>query len=414
MKRNSLARRRCFSFVLLGILSFAGLISCQTLTGALSTKKQSHQVIKLKPQLIRLTTKNESFGFRAQNRVSPLLVENLVIQGNGLDGVVAYNRKSGTQKWRFDIENGIEGGIEVAGTGSDAVLFFGGGDGFIRAVQLATGKLLWQTSLRAEVLSTPTFNKGILIAQTGADVVYGLEAVSGKLLWTYNRQVTSNLSIRAATRPTVVGENVLVGFSDGFLVSLTAKTGAMQWARRISHQNRFQDVDSTPIIKKDHVFVASYDGTIVSVQIDTGSVLWESEFGGYNPVALGTGTHSDRIYFSTVDGRVVELDEATGKLMRTFQVKDGIATQPVVFNGYMIFGESAGALRVIDLNSFQTVAQYQSGHGLMAAPTVDQKNYEIWFMSSGASLYSLNLTTERSGWQFPWNKADSSLVSDSF
>jgi outer membrane protein assembly factor BamB len=364
----------------------------------------------LEPVFVRHTPERQQFGYRQLNRMTPVIANDFVIQGNSIDGLIKYDRKSGHELWRLPIENGVEGGVALSGDN----LYFGAGDGLLRSASLSTGAVNWTVPVRAELLSAPTLDSGVLFAQTGADVIYGLEAGTGKLLWTYNRLVTGNLSVRSTTRPVVAGDLLLVGFSDGSLVALKKRDGSIKWERKLGRGNRFRDVDSTAVVNRGRVYTASYDGVLAALKLETGEILWQAELGGYLPVTVGSGASADRLYFSTADGRIVELDEATGKELRTHKLSSGIATQPVVHKNLLIFGESEGALRVLDLGSLRTLAQYQSGNGLLSTPALDRDQNEIWFISSAANLYAMKLSYRRVADRFPWKKSDSSQQSFSF
>ena len=166
--------------------------------------------------------------------MSPLLLEHLIIQGNPIDGLVAYSRKSAAEVWRLKLENGVEGGVAAAGNR----LFFGSSDGQFYAVDLITGKILWSFPARSETLAAPSVENNVVYFESGADVVYALDTASGKLLWTYNRQTTTSLSIRATTTPTIAGDKLLVGFSDGYVVALKKSDGTMIWERKLGTQGR--------------------------------------------------------------------------------------------------------------------------------------------------------------------------------
>lgn len=394
---------------LVGAVAMAGsMTACSSLRNRVAP--QGSRELILEPSFIRATPEKESFAYRRLNRMTPVLTDQYVVQGNAVDGIVTYNRKTGSEVWRLTIENGVEGGVELSGDN----LYFGGGDGLLRSVSLKKGTVNWTVPMRAELLAPPTLENSLLFAQTGADVIYGLEAASGKLLWTYNRQVTGNLSVRATTRPVVAGDLLLVGFSDGFVVALRKRDGIVQWERKLGRGNRFRDVDSTATVNGSKAYFASYDGQLVSLKIDSGEVIWQADLGGYLPVTLGSGTVADRLYLATADGRVVELDEATGKELRSLKLKRGIATQPLISKNLMIFGESEGAIRVVDVETFRTLAQYQTGDGLMATPFLDRPRSEIWFISSAANLYAMKLSYRRVAERFPWKKVDSSSAETSY
>lgn len=394
------------------------LVLVPVLSGCQSVRKnvwerldsRSARELVLEPSFVRATAATETFTYRRLNRMTPILTDKLVIQGNAIDGLLVYDRKRGTELWRFNVENGVEGGVELSGE----TLYFGGGDGMLRSVSLKNGALNWSVPMRAELLAPPTLENGVLYAQTGADVIYGLEAGTGKLLWTYNRQVTGNLSVRATTRPVIAGDLLLVGFSDGAVVALRKRDGGVQWERRLGRGNRFRDVDSTATINGNRAYFASYDGQLAALKIDSGEVIWQSDLGGYLPVTLGTGSQSDKLYFATADGRVVELDEASGKELRSLKVQRGIATQPILSRNLLIFGESDGAIRVYDVETFKSLAQYQTGDGIMSTPQVDRGNNEIWFISSAANLYAMKFSYRRVAERFPWKKLDSSSSETSY
>lgn len=374
------------------------------------TLQKGARELVLEPTFVRSTPAKEFLSYRRLNRMTPIVTEKNVFQGNAVDGLVNYDRKTGQEIWRLDLENGVEGGVEYQAD----TLFFGAGDGLLRSVDAISGKLNWSVPMRAELLAPPTLDRGILIAQTGADVLYGLEATSGKLLWTYNRQVTGNLSVRSTTRPVIHGDNVIAGFSDGFLVALRKRDGVVQWERKIGKGNRFRDVDSTPAIDGNKGYVASYDGLLVAVNLESGEILWQSDFGGYLPVTIGTGAYGDRLYFSTIDGRVLEIDESTGKELRSIQLKKGIATQPLISKNLLVFGESEGSIRVLDLDNLKTVAHYSSGDGILSTPYLDSKKNELWFVSSAANLYALKFNYRRVAERFPWKRIETSPTSSSF
>lgn len=378
--------------------------SYESLSGA------SARQLVLERRMVRDTEISDFLGYRRTNRMSPLLTDRYVIQGNAVDSLTVYDRKSGRMVWKLKVENGVEGGVELAGD----VLYFGAGDGFLRAAKLSDGEILWTTPTRAELLAPPTLENNMLFVQTGADVVYGLEASSGKLVWSYNRQVTGNLSVRASSRPVVVGDKILIGFSDGFLVSLRKRDGALQWERKLGKGNRFRDIDSTPVVANGVAYVSSFDGTLAAVKAETGEIIWQSDFGGYLPVTLGTGAFSDRLFFSTVDGRIVEVDKDTGKEKRSVKLKTGIATQAVQIQGLLVFGESEGSLRVVDLENLKNVAQYQSGAGILSTPTFDKQSNELWFISNNAYLYSMKLSFRKVAERFPWKMPSETPESESF
>lgn len=387
--------RRGFAGLLLMALT-EGLIGCSTLESlrdSLGPVPMSRE-FRIESRWTRQTTRSDNLGFRRLNRMPPIVLQKMIIQGNAVDGVSAYERESGREIWRIDVENGVEGGARVA----DGRVFFGGSDGLFYCVSLQEGKLLWTFPVPAEVLAPPAVQDGVVYFQSGADVAYALDIQTGKQLWLYNRQVTGNLSVRATTSPVVHGEDLLVGFADGFLVALRKSDGSLNWERRLGRAARFRDVDSTPVVDNGKIFVASFDGFLYSLDAQTGAVNWTVDEGGYVPVTVTR----DRLYYSTADGRILVLDKDSGKILTTFNVQNGIATQPILHQGFLVYGESEGELVVATLEKGLPVARFAPGLGLMARPSIVPQTGETYILSNAANLYALKLGFQPKGHRRPW------------
>jgi outer membrane protein assembly factor BamB len=375
----------------LGLLAgvFTGLMlgGCSSLQLGPSARR-----LVLENNWIRSTQSREFFGYRRMNRMSPVVVDQIVLQGNAIDGLVAYSRKTGNEIWRAPLRNGVEGGVQVVGT----KIYLGASDGHFYCLDLFKGTVIWSVPIPAEVLASPTVVDNVVYFESGADVVYALDAQSGKQLWSYNRQTTTTISVRATTRPTVVGDQVYVGFSDGFLVALNKKSGTLVWDRKLGSVGRFHDVDSTPVFDNGILYVSSFDEAVHAIRADTGAEVWQTEGGGYTAVTI----EGDRLYTATSDGRMLALDRSSGKVIWTSQVKHGIATQPAYYKGYLIYGESEGALVVLEAMSAKMVTQFAPGQGIVAPPTVT-KDGDIFVMSNAANLYAIKLMPLRTAGLIP-------------
>lgn len=387
-----------------GVLALGSSIGCASVSEKLNISRLlpsgGAREFQLEPRLTRFTGEQEFFGYRRMHRATPWLVDNAVVVANAIDGVVKYDAVTGKELWRIQVDGGVEGGVSIA----DQRVYFGGGDGNVVAVDLQTGKELWRFAGRAEILSAPTATGDRVYVQTGADVVIALERESGKLAWIYNRQMTANLSIRSTSQPTVHQDRVYAGFADGFVVALRARDGAMQWERKLGKSPRFRDVDATPVIRGQRLFTASFDGSLVALNLESGEVSWQVELGGYTPVRLHDS--ESKLYFSTHDGRLVEIDESSGKILRELRLKRGMATRPAISptGNLMAFGESEGRIQLINLETFQNVASYATGEGVVGEPVFDRQRQQLWVLSLGGNLVALKLEHKKVAERFPWSR----------
>ena len=343
---------------------------------------------------VRNTPSQEYLGSRRIHRFAPLLVDKMVIVGNAIDGVVAYDRDSARVKWRLDIRDGVEGGAFL----SEGLLFFGASDGQLYAVQPESGKVVWTYPLKAEGLGRPLVKAGILYVLGGNNVAHALNAKTGKLIWLYNRREASNISVRGGSQPAVAGDLALFGFSDGALVALNKSSGAVVWEANLNRNKRFRDVDASPIVDGDSIYVSSYDGGLYSVSRMDGKINWTIEDGGYEEVALQGNT----VYFSSTAGKLYAVDKGSGKILWSKENPRGIATGPVLYKGTLVVGELAGGLRFYDMRNGEILGEFEPGRGVTSRSSVDAKRGEVYFMSHDANLFALRVTWRRYARDWPW------------
>ena len=189
----------------------------------LSSPSKIPYKLKFKKIWVRSTIEKPYFDYRRIHRMKPLVVDDLVIAGNSVDGLVAYEISTAREIWRKTIDGGVEAGVVRKG----GFLYFGSGDGFFYKIEAMTGLEVWSFPIRAEGLGQPTISGNSVYFVAGNNIIYSLDITTGKSNWLYNRRDPSNISIRGSSRPTVDDSKVYVGFSDGAVVALSKSTGTL-------------------------------------------------------------------------------------------------------------------------------------------------------------------------------------------
>ncbi len=364
-------------------------MSCSTLDGFFSNSSEKRE-LQVRDVWVREGTVKDNLGFRKINRMTPLVLGDILVESNAIDGIAAYNKDSGRTLWRLNIQNGSEAGATVV---RDR-LFFGASDGLFYSVSAKDGKILWTFPTNTENVSEPLIDtsSGIVYFLSGSNVIYALDAESGHQVWLYSRQDTSNLSIRGGARPALKDGSIFVGFSDGTLVKLNAKTGSLQWELVLNKNKKFRDIDASPVIDGDQLFISGYDDKLYSVSVAKGDVLWKIDGGGYYPVTLA----GEKIFYSTTNGEVWALQKNNGQKIWAYKLNDGIATQPKPYKGMVVFGESQGYLKFLDANTGKSIASFDPGRGIMSTPLVDEKSDRVYFISGEANIYAIEAK-----WSYP-------------
>ncbi len=370
------------------------LATLALITVGCSTVRTVPNKFVVEKRWVRETLEQPYIKGRRIHRFSPVLTDKLVIGGNSIDGLVAYDRGSALKRWRLPIKDGSEAGAQLA----EDILYFGAGDGQFYAVQPDSGKTLWTYPLRAEGIAKPLIQNGVVYVLGGNNVMHALNAKTGKLIWTYNRREASNISVRGGSQPALAGDMVLVGFSDGVLVALNKSSGAVLWETGLNRNKRFRDVDATPVVDGDRIYVSSYDGALYSLGLTDGRVIWMIDDGGYEEVLLNGNT----LYYSSTSGKTMALDKLSGKVIWSKDNPRGIGTAPNLHKGVLMVGEMEGALRFLDARTGEFLDEFAPGRGVTSKASVDPSTGEVYFMSTDANLFALKVSWKRFAKDWPW------------
>lgn len=327
-----------------------------------------------------LVAKNN--GFRKVNRMSPIIYKEKIIMGNAIDGLVAYNQESGQEMWRIPIPYGVE----ASGTTIRDRLFTGSNNGKVYSIDLSVGSILWTFDTKSESVAEPLLFDGVIYFISGSQSLFALDAATGKQLWTYSRQDTSNLmTVRGGSKPAISNGILYVGFSDGSLVSFNAKTGTQQWEITLNKNSRFKDIDASPVIEGDYIYINSYDDKLYCVSKTKGEIIWSVKGGGVStPVISG-----ERVIFSSSKSEMVAVYKKDGKQFWKYTSDKGVMTDPVLFKGFVVAGESQGSLVLLDLLTGVKKASFDPGRGVFSRPSIQADENRIYFISGEGNAYSM-------------------------
>lgn len=363
-------------------------VGCQSLKSNFNDAGNA-VAVDLKPVWVQDTLSEPNHAFRKVNLSSPLFFKDAVIVANALDGVMSFQRENQQLNWKLPLQFGAEASGVLVGN----QLLIGSLDGFMYSINADTGKVNWKYDTKAEITSPPLTYNNILYFLNGANSLFSLDLQSGRQLWVYNRQeTTTKMTIRGGSRPTFSNGVIYSGFSDGALVALNASTGTPQWEVSLNKNSRFKDIDATPVIDGENIYINSYDDKLYCLSKQNGSILWRYNTGGATaPVITG-----NKLYFSTSAGSVVSLNKTNGLLEWKKDDINGIATEPIIVKGFLVYGESQGPLKLVDLLTGKTQASFDPGKGIMSKISSDGGR-GLYFVSGEANFYQVNIVPVTKG-----------------
>lgn len=338
---------------------------------------------------------NEAFAYHprdfGQCRASGEGQGSIVVCGVKTGDVVALSAGNGQVLWSFR----TKGAVRTRPWFQDGQVWVGSADGCLYRLGARTGRPLWSRPFctDAAIDGDPVLVKGglkgggdLVLFSVTINKVYAVGAEDAAFRWEYHRDRPHLMSAEGVSSPTVAGERVYVGFSDGTLVALTLGDGQVVWAIKIGEANRLStDVDATPVVDEDRLYSGSFSRGPIAIAATDGRVLWQgSWFGATRPAVKGSW-----LVFGTAGGEVVGVRKEDGVLVfRTRLEGPGAAYAPVVVRGWIVLGHDRG-LVLLDGADGAPVERLAVPLGTFSAPA--SQGNRLFFVGSGGTINAVDV-----------------------
>jgi outer membrane protein assembly factor BamB len=249
---------------------------------------------------------------------------------------------------------------------------------------------VWEHYSGAPILSRPTVTNGVVYVANVDDAVYALDLASGELKWRHQHKLdaarTAELELYGAPPPTLVGDAVYVGFSDGFLAALGATDGSPRWEAGVG-EGAYPDLIAPALVTGNGVIVGGFSEPLVHLDPATRATAWRLEFG----IARALVPWQDQVLAPGTDGKLREIDPRTGAL--TWEWDSGTsgvlgAAIPTPVGAFVTSSE--GSLYLVDLATGALKWTFDPGvyvEGIAAPPALAGR--DLYVLSNGGVLYDL-------------------------
>jgi hypothetical protein len=107
-------------------------------------------------------------------------------------------------KWKFL----TEGEITCSPVIASGVIYFGGLDTHLYALDIKTGELKWKFKTKRGIFSSPAVSNGMVIFGSKSGMIYGLDSATGKEVW---------------NKPVVIGDTIYFGGQDKYFYAVGLK-----------------------------------------------------------------------------------------------------------------------------------------------------------------------------------------------
>lgn len=341
-------------------------------------------------------------GDGAKNR-TPLVTPPIVVDGriftvDTSSTMTAFDTKTGKRLWKIDIAPNTEDDDPVIAGGiafSQGRLYVTSGFSDLLVVDPASGKIIWRKPLPAPSRAAPTIQDGRLFVVTLDNQLLAFSIEDGTLLWQFSG-LAETAGLVGAASPATSRDVVIPAFSSGEIFALRIENGAVAWSDNLSSSRKLgnlaslSDIRGLPVLDKGVVFAISYGGRMVAIDERTGTRIWQREIGGTetpwvagnhvfvissNNELVGIGRDNgvihwvtplpkfedekkkkdpiqwtgpilggNRLIAASSEGKVIDVDPATGKVIDTWDAHGPVSIPPIVAGGVLYILSDDGTL----------------------------------------------------------------------
>lgn len=275
---------------------------------------------------------------------SAIRSDNLVIAGNQLGQLKAYDSRDGKLKWTFR-SNGAIFSTPAASAGN---IVFGSADGSIYCLNAAKGNKRWAYKTNAAVLGCPLVN-GDTVFIGGSDHHYRAISLStGKLIWDFD-----GLQGPVVSKPLLQDDKLIFGAWDRNLYAVSRTNGKLIWKwNNGSTVRNFSPASCVPVYADGLIYIVAPDRYITAIDAASGETVWRNNDGGVRE-SIGIAADGSMIYCKSMQDSVVAYKTSHEKQNAAWKMNAGYGyehapSQLVSRNGRIYFGTRNGVVYCID------------------------------------------------------------------
>jgi len=282
-----------------------------------------------------------------------LLVNDGVIYAANLERVQAFNADTGKWLWSYpqesdkDLRPFYSTPVLAEDYGANGLLLIAGyKDKTVYALSLGESHaerpdLLWTfAQATGQYIGSGVVADGKFIIGNVNGYVYALDLDNGALVWQFSTKD------RVWATPVVVEDTVYIASLDHHLYAVDITTGAERWQVQTGGA-----ISATPVYIDGSLWVGDFSSTLYQINLATQQIAWTytaSDWLWATPITDGT-----RLYFADVGGYVYALDTATREMLwgAPTEIGDRIRSRPALnTDGTLlnVAGYKTGVIHALD------------------------------------------------------------------
>jgi len=319
---------------------------------------------------------------------SPTVADGALYAGDNGGGLYAIGPANGKILWQQHVRNPlmsapiVYGDLVIVGEGNENSpeqsspshpILVGSPPNALLAFNRHTGKPQWQLTLPGSGMPTPAIVDGILVHHNGAGYVYGIDPLTGKVLYKRNLRSIASMS---AILPMGKGSFATAGIDANAVWLLSAKDGSPVWrsdlspvasgigdcpaatdGSRIYCNYVMPPSSATPVQTERAANVRAY-----AVDARTARRVWDVVL-AYGPLPIRNEASVPLLANGTlycgaaVASFIYALDPRSGSVKWKTPTRGPVKGGIVEVGGRLYFGDFAGYLWAVDARTGRTIGQ---------------------------------------------------------
>ena len=302
--------------------------------------------------------------------------------------VAAFQSRNGEKLWNLDLETELTSGPSF---GNNRIIIISR-NGELICLRDDDGSEVWRVKIKGESIALPLIKNDAVTVLTIDGQLRNFSIFDGSERWTTNQDMPL-LTLRGASSPIAIGNNVIAGFDNGRLVSVNIDTGVVEWESMLSPPSgrtdleRLTDIDGVIKSMGQDIYAVGYQSQVASIAAESGQILWAKDLSSTAGVAID----EELIYAVTDTGDLVGMKRLDGsEIWRKDILLRREVTAPTKFKSTIVVGDYEGYLHFFDHKTGELVSRKRVGKGAISgSPVVIGEYLYVQNESSEMAVFSI-------------------------
>jgi outer membrane protein assembly factor BamB len=260
--------------------------------------------------------------------------------------------------------------------------------GWLRALSMKNGRLLWQRRVGRRMASSPGIDpkRGLLVTTSmSPGNVNVVSMKTGRVKWRFHTGL-------AEPSPVIRNGLAYFGATNGNVYALDLHRRRPRW---VFHGGA--KITGSPALVGNRLFIGDYAGRVFALNARTGGLIWRGSAGSrvYGTVAVAGG----RVFAPSVFSGLSALSARSGRLLWRIPVGAYLYSSPAVYRSRVYFGAYTGLVYCASAASGRILWTRPAGGHVSGA--VEVVSGLVYAASFGDRITAWDWRTGRTVWSFP-------------